>query len=169
MINTLETPVLHMDEILTDARHSISKTFLREARLRKLALYDENDVVFSHQEITSVAAPYQINRKDFSKNQALVFLYLKGKTDTQLKDGYYTIQGNLDKKGFDPNNLLLLDAQGREVQQMTLQQQETEYQVEQKGHFEITDAHYIAKDEGPVVQISGKVFNVDFKLEIKLS
>ncbi|MEO0473541.1 MAG: hypothetical protein AAF206_28270 [Bacteroidota bacterium] len=167
MSTFVKTASATLAQNLASARHQISYAFLCEAKFRDLALIDENVVIFSHQEVSSVAAPYVIDSEEFSKNQALIFLHLTSKTSNQLEDGFYTIQGNLDKKGINPDNLLLISADGKEVQSLTIDQKASD-QVEKASKVEITDAHYDNVNGAKTVTVSGKVLGLKFEIKVEL-
>lgn len=134
-----------MNDLLTDSRHYVSKGFLNEARSRDLALIDENVVIFSHEEATTVAAPFVIDSHEFNKNKSLILLYFKGATGSMLENGFYTIQGNLDKERINEKNLILLSSEGKVVQDFEIFQGEDEdgeNVAYDRNHVEITDAHY---------------------------
>jgi hypothetical protein len=157
MKNTIENTNC-MNDLLADSRHYVSKSFLYEARRRDLNLVDENVVIFSHQEVATVAAPFVVNGQEFNKNQSLILFYFKGGTGSELEDGFYTIQGNLDKDRINEKNLILLNSEGKVVQNIEIFQGEDEdgpSEPYDRNALEITDKHYKKTKNGVKVKVSG--------------
>lgn len=155
-----------MNDLLLDSRHFISKTFLKEARSKDLALRDNNVVIFSHQDVATVAAPYTVNGEELNKNQSLISLYFHGGTGYSLPDGFYTIQGNLDKNRINEKSLLLLNADGKVVQELKIEQKEApKGSVNSNQAFiDVTDAHVQKFNWGIVYKVSGKFLQFEFEM-----
>ena len=160
MICKIET-TQSMDDLLADSRHYVSKCFLKEARSKGLNLIDENVVIFSHESMTTVAAPFVVDGKELNKNQSLFYLYFKGPTEADLEDGFYTIQGNLNKSGIDGKNLVMLNSEGKMVQQLELEPVE---EVDgpndsyNRNAIRVTDKHVKITKKGAV---RGKISGTD--------
>ncbi len=156
-----------INDLLLDNRHFISKNFLKEARSKNLALIDNNVVIFSHQELSAVAAPFDIDPTELDKNQPLICFYFKGNTRATLKDGFYIVQGNLDKNGISPKNLLLLNEEGKEVQALQITQQRGSNNQSKSSwpHLEITDYHYVKANGKTTKEVSGTLNGHSFNIK----
>ncbi|MCE7997176.1 MAG: hypothetical protein HEP71_34770 [Roseivirga sp.] len=166
MKSTIETKNC-MHDALYKGRFSIRKNLLAEARDRGLQLVDENVVVFSHQEISAVAAPFDIDPTELDKNQPLIFFYFKGNTRATLKDGFYIVQGNLDKNGISPKNLILLNEDGKEVQTLKITQGKNANNQSKTGwpYLDVTDYHYVKSNGKTTQEVSGTLNGHSFNIK----
>lgn len=170
MKSTIETSDC-MNDLLLDSRHFISKGFLQEARTRGLKLIDENVVIFSHQEVTMVAAPFDLDEKEYNRNQSLIYMYFKGTTGALMEDGFYTIQGNLDKNGINEKNLLMLNSEGKVVQKVEVDHIDDEdgpSEAYDRNGIEVTDSHFKRKKKATVCKVSGTVNGRPFVYRYKI-
>lgn len=156
-----------MHDALYEGRYSVRKSLLVEARDRGLQLVDENVVVFSHQEISAVAAPFDIDPTELDKNQPLIFFYFKGNTRATLKDGFYIVQGNLDKNGISPKNLILLNEDGKEVQTLKITQEKNANSQSKASwpYLDVTDYHYIKANGKTIKEVSGTLNGHSFNIK----
>lgn len=170
MKSTIETTNC-MNDALYESRFSIRKNLLIEARNRGLQLIDENVVIFSHQEISAVTVPFDIDPTELDKNQPLIFFYFKGNTRATLEDGFYIVQGNLDKNGISPKNLLLLNEDGKEVQALKVTQARGDGAEHGSGLeiWQLTDHHYVNKGNGISQKISGVLFGKEVEVEVDVT
>jgi len=157
---------LKIEDQLSELRCKIKRSFVSNAKSKNYKLYDDNTVIFSHQDVTAVAGPFRLeNSKD---HQPLISLFVQGKSDYSISDDYYIIEAVVTEGKPTIEKPVLINEDGVKIQSLTRRVNKKRVRdVEVVHACELTDFHTGYKKDGTkTLTVSGEIFGYEFEVTV---